>query len=121
MLFATLKLIYKIDEEKIIRDPDAFFEKLNKMIGRNAASIVNPRISQHIIGDHHRSHTLECIKREMKDAGIGFETYQESKQLRIFPVSNLIEKAGGLDNTDSIWKEIEKLDKDLFSQMEVPF
>ena len=72
-------------------------------------------------GDHHRSHNLEFMEREMKDAGIDFETYQESKQLRIFPVSNLIEKAGGLDNTDSIWKEIEKLDKDLFSQMEVPF
>lgn len=26
-----------------------FFEKLNKMIGRNTANKVNPRISQHII------------------------------------------------------------------------
>lgn len=51
MLFATLKLIYKIDESKIISDPDVFFEKLNKMIGRNAASIVIPRISQHIISE----------------------------------------------------------------------
>lgn len=51
LLFATLKITYKIDEEKIIRDPDAFFEKLNKMIGRNAAGIVNPRISQHIISE----------------------------------------------------------------------
>ncbi len=51
LLFATLKLIYKIDEERIMYDPDAFFEKLNKMIGRNAASIVIPRISQHIISE----------------------------------------------------------------------
>jgi hypothetical protein len=51
LLFATLKLIYKIDENRIISDPDVFFEKLNKMIGRNAARIVNPSISQHIISE----------------------------------------------------------------------
>ena len=72
-------------------------------------------------GDHHRSHSLECMEREMKDAGIDVDVYRELKQLRLFPVSNIIEKAGGLDNIDHIWKEIEELDKDLFSQMEVPF
>jgi hypothetical protein len=51
LLFATLKLIYKIDEGRIISDPDVFFEKLNKMIGRNAANKVIPRISQHIISE----------------------------------------------------------------------
>ena len=38
-------------KKKIIRDPDAIFEELNKMIGRNAASIAKPRISQHIISE----------------------------------------------------------------------
>lgn len=72
-------------------------------------------------GDHHRSYNLECMEREMNDAGIDIDTYKELKQLRIFPVSNIVEKAGGFDNMDHIWKEIEELDKDLFSQMEVPF
>jgi hypothetical protein len=51
LLLATLKLIYKIDEDRIISDPDLFFEKLNRMIGKNAANRVNPRISQHIISE----------------------------------------------------------------------
>ncbi len=75
----------------------------------------------HEPGDHHKSHTLECMEREMKDAGIDVNAYQRAKQLRIFAIPDLIKKAGGFDNRDSIWKEIEELDKDLFSQMETPF
>ncbi len=72
-------------------------------------------------GDHHKSHDLECMEREMKDAGINVDAYQRAKRLRIFPVPNLIRKAGGIDKTNRIWKEIEELDKDLFSQTEAPF
>lgn len=77
--------------------------------------------SNHDPGDHHKSHSLECMEREMKDAGINIDAYQETKQLQIFPVSNLIKKAGGFDNIRGIWDRIEELDKDLFSQMEAPF
>ncbi len=77
--------------------------------------------NDHDPGDHHRSHTLGCIEREMKDAEIDVDAYRGAKQLRIFAVPNIIKKAGGLDNTHSIWREIEELDKDLFNQMEVPF
>jgi hypothetical protein len=51
LFFATLKLIYKIDEKSIILDPDMFVEKLNKMVGRNAANAVNAKISQHLISE----------------------------------------------------------------------
>ena len=81
----------------------------------------NNNNNHHDPGDHHKSHSLECIEREMKDAGININTYQEAKQLRIFPVPDLIKKAGGFDNISGIWDRIEELDKDLFSQMEVPF
>jgi hypothetical protein len=72
-------------------------------------------------GDHHKSHNLECIEREMKYAVIDVDEYKETKQLRIFPISNLIKKADGFDNISGIWDEIEQLDKDLFSQREVGF
>jgi hypothetical protein len=81
----------------------------------------NNNNNSHDPGDHHKSHSLECIEREMKDAGINVDAYQEAKQLRIFPLLNLIKKAGGFDNISGIWDGIEELDKDLFSQMEVPF
>lgn len=77
--------------------------------------------NNHDPGDHHKSHSLECIEREMKDSGISVDAYQEAKQLRIFPVPNLIKKAGGFDNIRGIWHRIEELDKDLFSQIEAPF
>ena len=77
--------------------------------------------NNHDPGDHHKGGNLACMEREMKDAGIKVDQYRETKQLLIFPVPNLIKKAGGFDNISGIWDEIEQLDKDLFSHVEAGF
>jgi hypothetical protein len=83
---------------------------------------IEQNVNSHVdLGDHHKSHSLECIEREMKDGGINVDAYEEKAQLRIFPVPNLIKKAGGFDNISGIWDAIEGLDEDLFSQMVAPF
>jgi hypothetical protein len=81
----------------------------------------NNNNNSHDPGDHHKNHSLECIEIEMKDAGINVDAYQEAKQLRIFPLLNLIKKAGGIDNISGIWDGIGELDKDLFGKIEAPF
>lgn len=46
LIFKTLKLVYKIDEEVIVSNPELFEEKIRKMLGDSAAEAVIKAISK---------------------------------------------------------------------------
>ncbi|MDQ3967715.1 MAG: hypothetical protein M3275_04880 [Thermoproteota archaeon] len=48
LVLKTLKLIYKIDRDKIVSDPETFEEKIRKMLGKEAAAPVLRMIAERI-------------------------------------------------------------------------
>jgi hypothetical protein len=48
LVLKTLKLIYKIDRDKIVSDPETFEEKIRKMLGKEAADPVLRMIAERI-------------------------------------------------------------------------
>ena len=50
LVLKTLKLIYKIDRDKIVSDPETFEEKIRKMLGKEAADPVLRMIAERIKG-----------------------------------------------------------------------
>jgi hypothetical protein len=48
LVLKTLKLIYKLDRDKIVSDPETFEEKMRKMLGREAADPVLKMIAERI-------------------------------------------------------------------------
>jgi hypothetical protein len=48
LVFKTLKLIYKMDRDKIVSDPDAFEEKIRRILGKEAADPILKMIAEKI-------------------------------------------------------------------------
>jgi hypothetical protein len=51
LVFKTLKLIYKIDRDKIVLDPEAFEEKIRRILGKEAADPILKMIAEKIKAD----------------------------------------------------------------------
>src|SRR5918997_3813353 len=51
LVFKTLKLIYKMDRHKIVSDPEAFEEKIRRILGKEAADPILKMIAEKIKAD----------------------------------------------------------------------
>jgi hypothetical protein len=51
LVFKTLKLIYKIDRDKVVLDPEAFEEKIRRILGKEAADPILKMIAEKIKAD----------------------------------------------------------------------
>ncbi len=51
LVFKTLKLIYKIDRDKIVSNPETFEEKIRRMLGKEAADPILKMIAERIKAD----------------------------------------------------------------------